>query len=328
MNRYTFFVILLLVFCQMAFGNLNSVNVLIQNRDVLINKFLSCSPSKNRIKNCYFFMRDSIIHLLESKDINDKQRDEIARIYFCQSSRIIRALSAGFWISDSINYNFLIKGLQSDSSYIAINAYNLLFENTSINHLRKNRDKIKKSLSHSSLISLERRIWLLALASDSVIIEENKNDTSSIEKEVRKFLSDTVSENKMIAALDTNPDFREKSYVVKKLLQRGNKRCLQALIVHFNEPSFDWDKINADAPPCTTQTLRFPIVLGVSRYFPENPFLNDSLYLLRIDSQKRQDKEYVARYFKEFLIWAKKEFGVEPKDPELPPTIEQNCRMP
>lgn len=41
---------------------------------------------------------------------------------------------------------------------------------------------------------------------------------------------------------------------------------------------------------------------------------------------KMENRELVSLYFTKFTQWAKKEFGVEPKDPPLPPVINQGCR--
>lgn len=157
---------------------------------------------------------------------------------------------------------------------IAIIAYGLLLGQSDIVQLRKYRDEIQQTLVNAPKINLDQKVCLIALATDSIKFS-NDNDTSILGKAVKKYMLDTTSENRKIAALDTSKSFDEKLWAINDLILRGNRRCLTALILHFNEPSFLVRGRNEVVGPCALETLRIPIIKGLSRYFPDESLLND-----------------------------------------------------
>lgn len=208
-------------------------------------------------------------------------------------------------LRDSINFHFLIKALKSDESRIAIIAYGLLSGQSDIFQLRKYRDEIQQALVNAPKISLDQKVRLIALATDSIKFS-NDNDTSVLGKAVKKYMLDTTAENRRIAAFDTNESFYEKLWAINDLILRGNRRCFTALILHFNEPSFMLRGRNEVVGPCTTRTLRVPIIESLSRFFPDEPLLNDSLYSIRNNSEKMDNRELVLLYFDKITQLAKK----------------------
>lgn len=302
----------------------NPFNVILKNKDKLITNFfkhqseLPCSTSW-----CLIPQRDSLVTLLNSTDLKLADKKYVVKYFLNFSRCVILANSNHLWIEESCLFDFFIECLQSDNNEFVNPSYNILVGYTTIPALRKNRNKIKIALNNSPTISLNRKVKLLALATSQT---EILNDTSTLERKVKEYLSDTLTESKLIADLDSSKIYRNKLKAVEKLVLKGNNRCLKALIIHFNKPSFAWTKINEYSEPCTTQTLRVPIIQGISRYYPNNPLLNDSLFFLMNCNEKKQNVEYISKYFKMFLEWAKKEFGVVPKDSELTPTINQSCR--
>jgi hypothetical protein len=324
MHRFSFVVFLVLSGIQTARGGNSPVDVLIKNKAIFIKNILACSTATKCPENrCFVPMRDTLIKLLQSQNLKDAAKLRIAILYFSVSRSIIYANSSRAWFNDSIDFNFLIEALHADTDFLAVSAGDLLAERSDITTLRNYRDKIKQALSRSSFVSMKRKIHILALASKTV---ESIKDTSGIENAVRKYMIDTESENEMIATLDTNPLYYEKLWAIHDLSLKGNRRCLQALILHFNEPCFSWSKRNEFAPACTSATLRIPIIQYMGRYYPNESLLNDSLYALLYCPEKSTDRKYIALYFDRFLRWAKKELGVEPKDPALPSMIGETCR--
>ena len=323
MNRLIMIVLMILSGSSTLYGSNNNVDILLENKDVLIKRIYACSTKNaDPIMHCYFPEWNTLINLLKSDKVTGAEKKRIEILYFTYHKAIIQAGSSGPWLADSINFNFFIESLRTGPANIAIKAYSVLAEESAIKEFRKHRAGLKNALL-TSPISSRRKIRLLGLASESA---ESIKDSSSLETEVKNYLSDTVSVNRFITDLDSSTVYKEKEKAIRELLYRGNRKCLNALILHFNEPCFDYVKVTKTAPPCTTGTLRIPVIKGLSRYYPDIPLLNDSLTALLADRNKMNDREYVSTYFESFLTWAKEEFGVEPKDPPLPPMIRQSCR--
>lgn len=319
MNRL-FFVILFLLGTQRIQANSDLEDIIINNKEIIISKLLSCST-----RMCDFGpKRDTLINLLQRKNLNIAEKEKITKIYLFNKRAIIYTNSSSELLRDSINFKILIKALESAKDGVAIPAYDYLIYLSDINQLRKYNSSIKQAFTRASKISSERKVRLLALATDSLKNASYKSDTSLFTKALKEYMIDTAFENKKIAMLDTGKYFNEKNWAINDLILRGNRRCLNALILHFNDPTFEL--AGSASYPCTSFTLRIPIIKGLSRYFPDEPLLSDSLYSIMNSPDKINNRETVSLYFTAVIKWAKKEFGVEPKDPPLPPVICQGCR--
>jgi hypothetical protein len=241
--------------------------------------------------------------------VSSDKETEISRVFLQNIDKISFAFSGTRIIVDS-TLIFLLADMLSDSNVLEW-VYQTLEQKTSFNSLSRYKKELLPKIKTSGL-EAGKVNELISLC--------NRSESKSL-------ISDTVLLNSLIASFAKSTSFRESTILISQLGTCGGDTALKSLISNFNKPVFDTRKLHKTSPPCTSNTLRITIIEGLQRYYPFEPILNDSLYILLNDRALLNNRAYVRDYFGNVINWAKKEFGVTPSGSDLPPVINQGCRI-
>ncbi len=237
-------------------------------------------------------------------------------------------------ITDTLTFNYYLSLLRSKDSKLAFLGYDDLVKHSSIPELRRRHEDIKEAIKSGSGLDSAAMQNILLLSAPIESKEELDINFFDVryEKVPDKYKAhfDTAAENRLINEYVTaRKDHHAGAKTGKKLVMCGTDRCVKELIKYFNtEPLFREGKVFQSEEICTLSTMRTDRVERLRRLHPHNPLLNDSLFILEKFRENSYDRERVKRFFREFLEWAKREYGVEPIDEEPPPVMAQDNHSP
>jgi hypothetical protein len=283
-------------------------NPICKNKTALALKISNCIMA-DRV-NCYFVNNEALSSYLSTCDAGSLEKEiEISRRILQDIDKISFAFSGTRIIVDSTLILLLADMLSNET--VREWVFQTLEQKTSFNSLCNYKKDLLPKIQASGLEARKVNI-LISLC--------NRNGHQEI-------VGDTALVNSLSASLAKSTSFNQSKILVNKLVMCGGDTALKALITNFNKPAFAISKFHKTSLPCTSNTLRVTIIEGLQRYYPFVPILNDSLYFLLRDRALLNNREYVRNYFCMVLKWAEKVIGITPAEPDLPPVIDQGCRM-
>lgn len=311
--------------------------IIVNNSEKILFNLDNCTTNTpNLTHKCKFIEKshhstqfERLLELLKSPFTKSPDNcNELAKLYKMLYYLIAYTNNGTLLISDTITIDFLISSLQCDDINFACWSCHILFKRVPFEILKKNSSRIKNSLEKGLFDTEEyskehnwsdkyKLLSLLELSS-----EEKKELLKMYMKvELKARLGDKKAEDKLIKTYLNCKEYRRRESYTKKMIMAGTDRCIKILIKTFNDPYFNIEKYKT-APPCTLSTIRVPIMEGLRRLHYKNKIINDELYTLLNDPAKKYlNRDLVASFFKKFLIWAEKEYGVKPDKPTPPPVI-------
>lgn len=292
-------------------SNDQAIQIVERNRGVILRELGNWNPglAYNTTKNNLIKTFSSI-----SSISNCNEKEVFVKLYLSNRIDLFKMLGGATVINDTINLEIMLNLLRSNDKDVALNAWDDLYNRSSIALLRTRSDKVKNIIAISGL-SEDRKNSLLSLVN---LTEKEKSTVISTAQMLpeKAAAGDTAALDSLIGLYKNTTNISEKTLYTILLMRTGRTEAVKAVLEDFSKPIF-----HVGSYACTTSLYQRDIVRNLRRYHPDEELLKEraSDVITILNPYTQENQEMILAWWRDFKEWTWKNYQV--KIDERPPFI-------
>jgi hypothetical protein len=314
--------ICLIIMAICLFGNCtvnaDALELIYNNKEIFYSMF-NQNVGANE-KRLYRFKGEDFFLNSKDKDFNywQKNRDSFYSAFLNSISQICYFQKDGASVVNDSIYLLPLIELLKEPLYADV-AIDKLTNNTSCELLNTYSEQIKKVLQKTN-VTESKKVYLFALLKLSKKEIDSLQKTNDLPLEIKARLGDL----QLCDSLKTNylraTKYDDKINALKLILYVGSDDLIKFVLRHFYDPVYRIAEGN-----CIVESLRYPLLKGLQRYFPQEPFINCQVDYFHFYKLKGPDEEKAKELFKQINSWMKRKYNIEPTNTDCEPILVGRC---